>query len=74
MLQVIVLVAFFMTAIGIFAAALMFSKYKKREDGNGCCGGGHCAADGTPHSCYSSKTDFVDNFEKIKAERLEVKS
>ena len=72
MLQVIVLVGFFMVVVGLFAAALQFSKYKKRENA-GCCGG-HCAADGTPGSCYTSKTDFVDNFDKIKAEKLEIKS
>ena len=72
MLQVIVLVVFFMLAIGVFAAALQFSKYKKREDGVGCCGGGHCSADGTPHTCYSSKSEFVDNFDKIKAEKIKI--
>ncbi len=73
MLQVIVLVGFFMIAIGVFAAALQFSKYKKRENA-GCCGGGHCSDNGTPHTCYSSKSDFVDNYEKIKTEKLELKN
>jgi hypothetical protein len=73
MLQFIVIVLFFMVAVAAFAGALQFSKYKNREDGVGCCGGGHCSADGNhSHSCYSSKSDFVDNFDKIKTEKIKM--
>jgi hypothetical protein len=72
MTQVLFAVGFMFLAILIFAGGLHFSQYKKRENG-GCCGGGHCSSDGDSHSCYSSKTDFVDNINKIKAEKLEAR-
>ena len=73
MTQVLFAIGFMILAVAIFAGGLHFSQYKKRQNA-GCCGGGHCASDGGSHSCYSSKTDFVDNLDKIKAEKLEVRS
>ncbi|MBK7981988.1 MAG: hypothetical protein IPK06_18660 [Ignavibacteriae bacterium] len=72
MTQLFVMIGFFSAAILIFAIGLHFSKYKKRENA-GCCGGGHCSTDGGPHSCYASKSEFVDNYEKIKSGELKVK-
>ena len=63
MIQYIIAIGFFIVAVGIFAVGLTFSKYKKRE-GAGCCGGGHCSEDGTPGSCYNSKSRFVDDYVK----------
>ena len=73
MLQFLAIIGFMILAVAIFAGGLHFSQYKKRANA-GCCGGGHCDSGGNKHSCYSSKSDFVDNLDKIKAERLEVKS
>ncbi len=72
MTQLFVMIGFFSAAILIFAIGLHFSKYKKRENA-GCCGGGHCDSGGNQHSCYSSKSEFVDNYEKIKSGELKVK-
>jgi len=72
MLQFVAIVGFMILAIGVMAIALHFSQYKKRENA-GCCGGGSCSSDVGSHSCYSSKADFVENIDKIKAEKLEVK-
>ncbi|MDX1700564.1 MAG: hypothetical protein R3250_08110 [Melioribacteraceae bacterium] len=69
MLEIFAAIIFILLAFALFAGGLHFSKYKKRENA-GCCGGGSCSADGKS-SCYSSKEEFVDNFDKIKAERLE---
>lgn len=71
MLQFLAIIAVMVFAVAIFAGGLHFSKYKKRENA-GCCGGGHCSSEGGGHSCYSSKEEFVDNFDKIKADRLKV--
>ena len=69
MLQYIAIIGFFILAVIIFALGLHFSQYKKREDA-GCCGGGACGTNGTSHSCYTSKSNFVDNLEKIKAQKI----
>jgi hypothetical protein len=72
MLQIITLALVFTAAIGIMAAALHYSKYKRRQ--SACCGGGHCDSDheGSGDSCYSSKTDFVKQYgeRKIKTEHI----
>ena len=70
MTQLFAVIGFMLVAILIFGGGLYFAQYKKKANA-GCCGGGNCSADGTSGSCYSSKTDFVDNFDKIKADRLE---
>jgi len=67
MAQFIIVPIFFIIAVVGMGLALHFSKYK--ENGAGCCGGGHCSADGQGdgnHSCYSSKSDFVDNYTNLK--------
>ena len=61
MLQYLAVIGFFVVAVLIFALGLHFSEYKKRKDA-GCCGGGHCSEDGTPGSCYNSKSKFVDDY------------
>ena len=61
MLQYLAVIGFFIVAVLIFALGLHFSEYKKRKDA-GCCGGGNCATDGTPGSCYNSKSKFVDDY------------
>ena len=73
MLQMLAIIGFMLIAVLIFAGGLHFSQYKKRENG-GCCGGGSCSSDGSSHSCYSSKAEFVENINKIKAEKLEARS
>lgn len=70
MLQYLAIIGFFILAVLIFALGLYFSQYKKREDAGGCCGGGACGTNGTSHSCYSSKSNFVDNLDKIKAQKI----
>ena len=72
MYEIIAIIVFMVLALLIFAGGLHFSQYKKRQNA-GCCGGGSCSSDGVS-SCYSSKSDFVDNFDKIKEEKLEVGS
>ena len=69
MVQVLVLVVFFMVALSIFWLALHFSQYKKRP--SACCGGGHCEtgihkdkAEGTGAACYTEKINFVNDFGK----------
>lgn len=69
MLQFFVVIGFMFFAVAIFAGGLHFSQYKKRKNA-GCCGGGSCSSDGNSHSCYNSKSDFVNNFDKIKVEKL----
>ena len=71
MLQFLAIIVVMVLAVAIFVGGLHFSKYKKRANA-GCCGGGHCDSGGNQHSCYSSKEEFVDNFDKIKADRLKV--
>ena len=65
MIQYIVIFLFFVLAFSGFVAALHFSQYKRRPS-SGCCGGGHCDTDGGKgehsHSCYSEKSEFVDNY------------
>lgn len=72
MYEFIAIIVFMFLAVAIFLGGLHFSQYKRKENA-GCCGGGNCASDGSS-SCYSSKEDFVDNFDKIKAEKLETRS
>ena len=69
MAQFIIVPIFFAIAIVGMGLALHFSKYKQGDAG--CCGGGHCSADGHGHgdgnhSCYSSKSDFVDDYTNLK--------
>ena len=73
MYEIFAVIVIMVLALLIFWGGLHFSQYKKRENA-GCCGGGHCEAGGDRHSCYSSKEDFVDNFDKIKTEKLEARS
>ena len=67
MISYIVAFLFFIGAIALMLFALQFSQYKKRP--SGCCGGGHCSTgnDGETkiHSCYSEKSEFVDNYDTI---------
>lgn len=70
MVQFFAVIVVMIFAVGIFWGGLYFSKYKQRENA-GCCGGGHCESGGNRHSCYASKTDFVDNIDTIKKEKLE---
>jgi hypothetical protein len=70
MLQMLAIIGFMLLAVLIFAGGLHFSQYKKRGNA-GCCGGGNCDSKGGGHSCYSSKSDFVENIDKIKMEKLE---
>lgn len=72
MLQILAIMGFMLIAVLIFAGGLHFSQYKKKENA-GCCGGGHCDSGGNQHSCYSSKSDFVDNLDVIKAEKLKTR-
>ncbi len=69
MIQFIIVPIFFAIAIVGMGLALHFSKYKQGD--SSCCGGGHCSSDGHghgngQHSCYSSKSDFVDEYPKLK--------
>ncbi len=76
--QLIAVIVFFALATVIMGLSLHFSKYKQKE--NSCCGGGHCSVDGhhdhdsceNSYSCYASKEEFVDNFDKIKVQKIEV--
>ena len=72
MTQLFAAVGFMLVAILIFGGGLYFAQYKKRENA-GCCGGGSCDSEGGSGGCYSSKSKFVDNLDKLKAERLEVR-
>ncbi|MEJ2538293.1 MAG: hypothetical protein P8048_14775 [Calditrichia bacterium] len=67
MISYIVAFLFFIGAIALMLFALQFSQYKKRP--SGCCGGGHCATgyvgETKFHSCYSEKSEFVDNYDTI---------
>lgn len=72
MLQFLAIIGFMVLAVAIFAGGLHFSQYKKKANA-GCCGGGSCDSKGGGHSCYSSKADFVDNIDKIKAEKMEAR-
>ncbi len=71
--QLIAVIVFFALATVIMGLSLHFSKYKQKE--NSCCGGGHCASgsDGNAHSCYSSKSEFVDNYKKVELKKIEIK-
>jgi hypothetical protein len=73
MLQLLAIIGFMLLAVLVFAGGLHFSQYKKRENA-GCCGGGNCGTEKASHSCYSSKAEFVENIDKIKAEKLEARS
>ena len=67
MAQFIIVPIFFIIAVVGMGLALHFSKYKQGD--SGCCGGGNCSTDGNSggnHSCYSSKSDFVDQYPKLK--------
>jgi hypothetical protein len=70
MIEIVAIVVFMIIAFLVFWGGLHFSQYKKRENA-GCCGGGHCSTDGNSSSCYSSKTDFVDNIDNIRAQKSE---
>ncbi len=86
MVQFFALVMFMFLAFGIMAAALHFSQWKKKEES--CCGGGHCSTThnqsheeehtcSKDHSCatgtcYSSKEDFVNNFEQLKTQKIKI--
>ena len=74
MMQFLVVVGFFIVAIAIMAVALHFSQYKKKD--NSCCGGGSCSTGGGSHnhSCYSSKADFVEYLDVIKAESVKLRN
>ncbi|MGD8779264.1 MAG: hypothetical protein PVH88_09935 [Ignavibacteria bacterium] len=61
MKEILIVVAFFLGAFGIFIGGLIFSQYKRRKN-VGCCGGGNCATDGTPGSCYKEKEKFVKDY------------
>lgn len=43
-MQFIFVVGLFFVAFTLFAVSLKFSRYKERPEG--CCGGGHCSAEG----------------------------
>ena len=73
MYEILAVVVIMVLALLIFWGGLHFSQYKKRENA-GCCGGGHCEAGGDQSSCYSSKENFVDNIDKIKTEKLELRN
>jgi hypothetical protein len=73
MLQILAIIGFMLLAVLVFAGGLHFSQYKKRGNA-GCCGGSNCGTDKASHSCYSSKADFVDNIDTIKAEKLRTRS
>ncbi len=77
MAQILAAAVFFTLALLIMGLGLHFSQWKKKE--NSCCGGGHCSTDGhhdhecdSANSCYSSKEEFVDNFNKIKIQKIEI--
>ncbi len=63
MQEILIVIAFFLGAFGIFISGLIFSQYKKRKNA-GCCGGGNCSTEGSPGSCYSEKERFVDDYVK----------
>ncbi len=72
--QIIAVIVFFALATIVMGLSLHFSKYKQKE--NSCCGGGHCSAHGSgnhSHSCYASKADFVDKFQKIDLKKVDIK-
>lgn len=73
MVQILAIIGFMILAVLVFAGGLHFSQYKRRSNA-GCCGGGSCDTDGNSHSCYSSKTEFVENIDQIKAQKLENRS
>ena len=62
MLQYIILALFFLAAFVLMAAALHFSRYKKRP--SGCCGGDHCDhpahKDGNSAGCYDMARRYVE--------------
>ena len=53
-MKLIIPIIFTIVAMVIMAAALHFSKYKKR--GSGCCGGGTVSADYTGKTCDENNT------------------
>ncbi|MDZ7725207.1 MAG: hypothetical protein U5R06_20910 [candidate division KSB1 bacterium] len=61
MLQYIVIIGFFLLALGIMFISLYASGYKRGEN-SGCCGGGHCAnhAEKSGHgtTCTSRKLHY----------------
>jgi len=72
MLQILAIIGFMILAVLVFTGGLHFSQYKRRDNA-GCCGGGNCSS-GNSGSCYSSKAEFVDNIEDIKAQKMENRS
>ena len=48
-MKIIIPIIFTMIAVGLMAAALYFSKYKKGK--SGCCGGGDICIDQTAKTC-----------------------
>jgi len=53
-MNVIIPILFCIVAFGIMAAALHFSKYKKRK--SGCCGGGDICTTPDPKTCEENDT------------------
>ena len=76
--QLLAIIVFFALATVIMGLSLHFSKYKQKS--SSCCGGGHCSVDEddhnqeceNTHSCYSSKEEFVNNFDKIKVKKVRI--
>ena len=64
MAQILIVVGFFIVAMGGMMLALHFSKYKQRN--SGCCGGVHCSTDEKEKhaagGCYREKMDFVEEY------------
>ena len=72
--QIIAVIVFFVLATVVMGLSLHFSKYKQKE--NSCCGGGNCSVHGSgenAHSCYASKSEFVDNYKKVELKKVEIK-
>ena len=63
-IQYIISIGVMVLLVGFFAFALNFSKYKKRNTSEGCCGGGHCGSGDESHTCgcYDEKSQFVKEF------------
>ena len=72
MVQILAIIGFMILAVLVFAGGLHFSQYKRRSNA-GCCGGGSCSSENSG-SCYSSKAEFVENIDQIKAQKLENRS
>ena len=72
MYEILAVIVIMVLALLIFWGGLHFSQYKRREN-TGCCGGGNCET-GETGSCYSSKSEFVDNIDSIRAKKLKTNS